>query len=68
MLYINLDPRKAAKTGQTKDNMEEEGRERKEKAGWKNWGEVQIAAADRAGWRDWVRLYVPHRTKKIGNR
>ena len=25
-----------------------------EKAGWKNWSEVQIAAADRAGWRDCV--------------
>ena len=24
----------------------------KEKVGWKNWSEVQIAAADRAGWRD----------------
>ena len=26
----------------------------REKAGWKNWSEVQIAAADRAGWWDSV--------------
>ena len=26
----------------------------REKAGWKNWSEVQITAADRAGWRDCV--------------
>ena len=25
-----------------------------EKAGWKNWSEVQMAAADRDGWRDCV--------------
>ena len=25
-----------------------------EKAGWKNWSKVQIAAADRAGWRSCV--------------
>ena len=32
-----------------------EGRKReREKAGWKNWSEVQIAAADRAGWRSCV--------------
>ena len=26
----------------------------REKAGWKNWSEVQMAAADRDGWRDCV--------------
>ena len=26
----------------------------REKAGWKNWSDVKIAAADRAGWRDSV--------------
>ena len=26
----------------------------REKAGWKNWSEVQIAAPDRAGWRSCV--------------
>ena len=40
---------------------EREERER-EKAGWKNWSEVQIAAADRAGWRE----HVSHGTKTIG--
>ena len=39
-----------------------------EKAGWKNWSEVQMAAADRDGWRIVLRPYVPHGTKKIGNR
>ena len=26
----------------------------REKAGWKNWSEVQMVAADRDGWRDCV--------------
>ena len=34
--------------------MGEDSRENREKAGWKNWSEVQIAADDRAGWRDSV--------------
>ena len=38
----------------------------RERAGWRSWSEVQIAAAYRAGWRDFVlRPYVPHGTKKI---
>ena len=38
-----------------------------EKAGWKNWSEVQIAAADRAVIGGVVlRPYVPHSTKWIG--
>ena len=51
---INLGPRGAAKTGKTKDNMEKDGGREMEKAGWKNWSEVQMAAADRDGWQDCV--------------
>ena len=29
----------------------------REKAGWKNWSEAQIAAADRDGWRDSVEAF-----------
>ena len=47
-----LDPGRATKAGQTQDNMEKDAR--RERAGWKNWSEVHIAAADRAGWRESV--------------
>ena len=30
---------------------------KREKAGWKNWRKVQIAAADRAGWRSCVEAF-----------
>ena len=66
---INLGPRGAAKTGKTKDIMEKDSGEReREKAGWKSWSEVQMAAADRDGGQDCVEaLIVPHGPKKIGN-
>ena len=51
---INLDSRRATKTGQTKDNMERTAERGRQKAGWKNWSEVQITATDRAGWWDSV--------------
>ena len=38
--------------------MGEDGIEReREKAGWKKWSKVQMAAADRDGWRDCVEAF-----------
>jgi len=40
--------------GRPKTTLRKTAEREREKAGWKNWSEVQIAVADRAGWRDCV--------------
>ena len=47
-------PEGQRKRGRPKTTRRKTAEREREKAGWKNWSEVQIAAADRAGWRDCV--------------
>ena len=47
-------PEGRRKRGRPKTTWRKTAEREREKAGWKNWSEVQIAAADRAGWRDCV--------------
>ena len=57
------------KRGRPKTTWRKTAEREREKAGWKNWSEVQIAAAvtELVG-GNVLRPYVPHGTKKTGNR
>jgi len=47
-------PEVRRKWGRPKTTWRKTAEREREKAGWKNWSEVQIPASDRAGWRDCV--------------
>ena len=53
-IALTWTPEGRRKRGRPKTTWRRTAEREREKAGWKNWGEVQIAAADRAGWRDSV--------------
>ena len=42
------------KQGRPRTTLRRTGQREREKAGWKNWSEVQMAAADRDDWQDCV--------------
>jgi len=50
----NVTPEGRRKRSRPKATWRKTAEREREKAGWKNWSEVQIAAAYRAGWRDCV--------------
>ena len=51
---INLRPRGRRKKGRSRTTRRGTAEREREKTGWKNWSEIQMAAADRDGWQDCV--------------
>ena len=53
-IALTWTPERQRKRGRPRTTWRRTAEREREKAGWKNWGEVQITAADRAGWRSCV--------------